>query len=124
MSGSEEDKFDHPTQKPLELMRRPIVNHTKRGELVYDPFLGSGTTLMAAELSGRVCCGLELDPKYVDVIIERWQKLTGKQAKLDGEGGTFHEVQLGRRQSTAEAVEENVTAPPGEQREEEIRGAE
>jgi DNA modification methylase len=92
MGGSEEDKFDHPTQKPLALMRRPIVNHTKRGELVYDPFLGSGTTLMAAELSGRVCCGLELDPKYVDVVIGRWQKLTGKQAKLDGEGGTFQEV--------------------------------
>ena len=76
---------------------------------------------MAAELSGRVCCGLELDPKYVDVIIERWQKLTGKHAKLDGAGGTFHEVQLGRRQSTAEAVEENVTAPPGGQREPERR---
>jgi hypothetical protein len=75
---------------------------------------------MAAELSGRVCCGLELDPKYVEVIIERWQKLTGKQAKLDGAGGTFHEVQLGRRQSTEEAVEENVAAPPGGQREEEI----
>ena len=60
-------KFDHPTQKPLELMRRPIMNHTKHGELVYDPFLGSGTTLVAAELTGRVCCGLELDPKCVDV---------------------------------------------------------
>ena len=47
LGGSGEDKFDHPTQKPLELMRRPIVNHTRRGELVYDPFLGSGTTLMA-----------------------------------------------------------------------------
>ena len=58
MGGSEEDKFDHPTQKPLELMRRPIVNHTKRGEWIYDPFLGSGTTLMAAERAGRLCCGL------------------------------------------------------------------
>ena len=77
-------------------MRRPIVNHTKRGELVYDPFLGSGTTLMAAELSGRVCCGLELDPKYVDVIIGRWQELTGQQAKLDGQGATFQDVQSQR----------------------------
>ncbi len=58
MGGSEEDKFDHPTQKPVELMRRPILNHTKRGELVYDPFLGSGTTLAAAEATERVCCGL------------------------------------------------------------------
>src|ERR1035437_1205392 len=64
MGGSAEDKFDHPTQKPLELMRRPILNHTKRNEWVYDPFLGSGTTLMAAERAGRVCCGLEIDPKY------------------------------------------------------------
>jgi len=96
MGGSDEDKFDHPTQKPMELMRRPIVNHTQRGELVYDPFLGSGTTLVAAELSGRVCCGLELDPGYVDVIVGRWQKLTGKPATLDGQGATFEEVRLQR----------------------------
>ncbi len=63
MGGSKEEKFDHPTQKPVELMRRPILNHTKRGELVYDPFLGSGTTLIAAELTGRKCYGLEIDPK-------------------------------------------------------------
>src|ERR1700739_2961248 len=75
MGGSEEDKFDHPTQKPIELMRRPILNHTKLGELVYEPFLGSGTTLAAAELTERVCCGMELDPKYVDVIVQRWQSL-------------------------------------------------
>ena len=49
-------------------MRRPILNHTKRGELVYEPFLGSGTTLLAAELTERVCFGIELDPKYVDVV--------------------------------------------------------
>jgi hypothetical protein len=73
---------------------------------------------------GRVCCGLELDPKYVDVIIERWQKLTGKQAKLDGEGGTFHEVQLGRRQKNEEAVEEDVSGPSGGQRQEETQAAE
>jgi len=63
-------------------MRRPILNHTKQGELVYDPFLGSGTTLIAAELTERVCLGLELDPRYCDVIVERWQNLTGKQATL------------------------------------------
>src|SRR5580704_6091761 len=81
MGGSDEEKFDHPTQKPIELMRRPILNHTKRGEGVYDPFLGSGTTLAAAELAERVCYGIELDPKYVDVVIQRWQQLTGKEAK-------------------------------------------
>jgi DNA modification methylase len=81
----------------LELMRRPILNHTKRGQLVYDPFLGSGTTLAAAELTGRVCCGLEFDPKYVDVIIGRWEQISGQQATLDGEGATFQEVQQQRR---------------------------
>lgn len=96
MGGSHEEKFDHPTQKPVELMRRPILNHTKRGAVVYDGFLGSGTTLMAAELSERICCGLELDPKYCDVIVERWQQFTGKTARLDADGRTFEEVQAER----------------------------
>jgi DNA modification methylase len=96
MGGSDEEKFDHPTQKPVELMRRPILNHLRRGELVYDPFLGSGTTLAAAELTERICCGLELDPKYVDVIVTRWQGLTGKQAILDGDGRTFEQIKAER----------------------------
>lgn len=73
-------------------MRRPILNHLRRGELVYDPFLGSGTTLAAAELNERVCYGMELDPKYADVIVARWQTLTGKTATLDGDGRTFEEI--------------------------------
>src|SRR5437879_11311713 len=89
MGGSDEDKFDHPTQKPVELMRRPILNHLRRGELVYEPFLGSGTTLAAAELTERVCFGLELDPKYVDVVIQRWQTLSGKKGILEGGGRTI-----------------------------------
>ena len=89
MGGSDETKFDHPTQKPVALMRRPILNHTKRGELVYDPFLGSGTTLAAAEVTERVCCGLELEPKYADVVVQRWQQLSGKEATLEGDGRTF-----------------------------------
>ncbi len=96
MGGSKEEKFDHPTQKPVELMRRPILNHTKRGELVYEPFLGSGTTLAAAEITERVCYGVELDPKYVDVIVKRWQDLTGKQATLDGDGRTFDGIRCER----------------------------
>ena len=99
MGGSDEDKFDHPTQKPVELMRRPILNHTKRGELVYEPFLGSGTTLAAAELTERVCLGIELDPKYVDVVIQRWETLSGKKATLDGDGRTFEEIGIERRES-------------------------
>ncbi|MGD1097152.1 MAG: site-specific DNA-methyltransferase, partial [Bryobacteraceae bacterium] len=92
MGGSDEDKFDHPTQKPVELMRRPILNHTKPDELVYDPFLGSGTTLAAAEVTGRVCYCLELDPKYTDVAVERWQGLSGKKATLEGDGRTFEAI--------------------------------
>ncbi len=96
MGGSDEEKWDHPTQKPVELMRRPILNHLRRDELVYDPFLGSGTTLAAAELTERTCCGLELDQKYVDVIVERWQQLTGKQATLEADGRTFEQVKTER----------------------------
>jgi DNA modification methylase len=77
-------------------MRRPILNHTKRGELVYDAFLGSGTTLAAAEITERICCGMELDPKYVDVVILRWQTLVGKQATLDADGRTFDQVKAER----------------------------
>ena len=70
----------HPTQKPLECMERPIANH--EGD-VYDPFLGSGTTLIAAENQGRRCFGLEIEPKYVDVIVKRWEDYTGKTAVLE-----------------------------------------
>jgi DNA modification methylase len=97
MGGSDEEKYDHPTQKPVDLMRRPILNHLTEGGLVYEPFLGSGTTLAAAEVSGRVCCGVELDPKYVDVIVQRWQTLSGKDAVLDGDGRTYSDVVLERQ---------------------------
>jgi DNA modification methylase len=72
-----EEKFDHPTQKPAECMRRPIQNH--RGD-VYEPFSGSGTTLVAAEQLGRRCLAMELDPRYVQVAVERWQAFTGREA--------------------------------------------
>jgi DNA modification methylase len=96
MGGSKEGKFDHPTQKPIELMRRPILNHTKRGTAVYDPFLGSGTTLIAAELTGRACYGLEVDPKYCDVIIQRWQDFSGRNATLESDGRTFEQIKAAR----------------------------
>ena len=93
MGGSDEEKFDHPTQKPVELMRRPILNHTKRGELVYEPFLGSGTTLVAAELTERVCYGMELDPKYVRCDRPALAAAHGNQeAALDGTQRTFDEI--------------------------------
>jgi len=82
-------------------MRRPILNHTKRGELVYEALLGSGTTLAAAELTERVCLGLELDPKYVDVSIQRWQTLSNQQATLDGDGRAFEQIAEERRKAAA-----------------------
>ena len=104
MGGSREEKFDHPCQKPVELMRKPILNHTRKGELVYEPFLGSGTTLAAAELTERTCCGIELDPRYVDLVIQRWEKLSGRQATLDGHGATFAHVKQGRRMAAEDAI--------------------
>jgi DNA modification methylase len=101
MGGSDEEKYDHPTQKPVDLMRRPLLNHTKRGEACYDPFLGSGTTLAAAEITERVCWGIELDPKYVDVVVTRWQSITGGKATLDGDGRTFDQIAQERRQEAA-----------------------
>ncbi len=101
MGASDEERFDHPTQKPVELMRRPILNHTKPGESVYDPFLGSGTTLAAAELTKRICYGLELDPKYADVEVERWQGLSGKRATLEHDGRTFEAVAHERTRKAA-----------------------
>ena len=82
----------HGTQKPVELMRRPMLNNSAPGQPVYDPFLGSGTSVIAAETCGRLCLGLELDPAYVDVIVERWQGFTGEAATLEGDGRSFAEV--------------------------------
>jgi len=81
-------------------MRRPILNHLRPGELVYDPFLGSGTTLAAAELTERICHGIELDAKYIDVVVQRWQTLSGKQATLDGDGRTFAEIATERQMAS------------------------
>lgn len=72
----------HSTQKPVECMRRPILNNSKVGDVVYDPFCGSGTTIIAAEQTGRVCYSIELNPAYVDVAVKRWEQFTGKTAKL------------------------------------------
>lgn len=94
--NQEETATGHGAQKPLELCRRPILNHTERGDPIYDPFLGSGTSLVASELTGRVCCGLEIDPKYVDLIVRRWQLLTGRPATLDGDGRSFDEIKAER----------------------------
>jgi DNA modification methylase len=76
-----DERTAHSTQKPIECMARPIRNNTAKGEGVYDPFLGSGTTLIAAEQLGRVCYGIELSPAYVDIIVDRWVKYMRKNGK-------------------------------------------
>lgn len=82
----------HGTQKPVEAMRRPIENSSAPGDRVYEPFSGSGTTVIAAEMTGRIAHALELDPKYVDVAVERWQAYAGKSATLADDGRTFAEI--------------------------------
>ena len=86
-----EQSWGHGTQKPVECMRRPIVNNSRPGQLVYDPFLGSGTSLIAAEMTGRTCIGLEISPAYVDVILRRWQDFTGRTAIHQASGQSFNE---------------------------------
>jgi len=73
-TNKEDERTAHSTQKPLDCMRKPIKNNTATGEGVYDPFLGSGTTLIACEELGRYCYGIELDPAYCDMIVDRWQR--------------------------------------------------
>ncbi len=75
-------EYKHPTQKPVELPRRAILNSTKINNTVLDCYLGSGSTLIACEQTNRVCYGMEIDPGYIDVIIERWENFTGLKAKL------------------------------------------
>lgn len=81
----------HPTPKPVEMVQDALLDVTKRGSLVLDPFMGSGTTLLAAERCGRKAAGIELDPAYVEVAIRRWEALTGKQAVHAKSGMTFAE---------------------------------
>jgi DNA modification methylase len=108
IKAREDSGHGHSTQKPVECMRRPILNHAKRGEVVYDPFLGSGTTLVAAESTERICFGLELDPRYTDVIVTRWQNLTRKPAKLEGDDRTFTEIANNRISATARVFESRL----------------
>jgi DNA modification methylase len=78
-------------------MRRPIENNSSPGQAVYEPFSGSGTTIVAAEMTGRSCFAIEIDPAYVDVAVLRWQAFTGEDARLDQDGRSFAEVAGGRR---------------------------
>lgn len=90
----------HGTQKPVECMRRPMLNNSAPGQAVYEPFCGSGTALIAAETTGRTCFAVELDPSYVDVAVLRWQAFTGETAMLEGWECSFAE-RAGERQGVS-----------------------
>jgi DNA modification methylase len=93
----------HPTCKPVNLVADALLDCSARGDLVLDSFLGSGTTLIAAERVGRVCHGIEIDPLYVDVAIRRWQRHTGDRAIHVGTGKCFDELATAVEGSNAQA---------------------
>jgi DNA modification methylase len=92
----EEGQSGHGTQKPVECMKRPIENNSSPGQAVYEPFSGSGTTIIAGEMTGRSVHAIELNPAYVDVTIKRWQDFTGKEAVLERDDKIFSDVSLER----------------------------
>ncbi len=83
---------EHPTSKPVELFVRPLKKHTRPGDVVFEPFSGSGSQIIAAQKTGRRCRAIEISPPFVDVSIRRWQSATGKEAMRDGDGRTFTEI--------------------------------
>jgi len=91
---------EHPTEKPVELFARPMRKHTKKGDLCFEPFSGSGSQIIAAERVGRRCRAIEISPAFVDVALRRWQGATGNAAVLEQSGKTFEEVALERQQSS------------------------
>ena len=111
--GREEALSMHPTVKPVAMIADAIRDCTSRGEMVLDPFLGSGTTLIAAEKTGRRCCGIEYEPRYVDVAIRRWQAFTKTDARLKDDGRTFDEIAAERSSKEESISPANRTEAPG-----------
>jgi DNA modification methylase len=91
----------HPTAKPVELVERALINSSKAGDLVVDLFGGSGSTLIGCERKARKARLMEIDPKYADCIVQRWEQHTGKQAALEGDGRAFEAIQAERQQEPA-----------------------
>lgn len=97
-----EERADHATPKPVAMAERCLLSSLREGQTVLEPFIGSGSTLIAAEKTRRICYGMELDPLYVDVTVRRWQSLTGKPAVLESTGETFEKVTDARAETEAE----------------------
>ena len=91
---SGDERHSHATPKPVSMMKRIMFSSLKPQGLCVEPFGGSGSTLMAAEISNRICYSMELQPKYVDVIIKRWQEYTGKEAILESTNETFNSLSI------------------------------
>jgi DNA modification methylase len=97
IDARDDNGHGHGTQKPVECMRRPIENNSSPGQAIYDPFSGSGTTIIAAEMTGRSCYAIEIDPAYVDITVLRWQAFTGSTATLLGGAKSFAEIAIERQ---------------------------
>jgi len=110
----EDSGHGHGTQKPVECMRRGMLNSSGPGDLVYDPFLGSGTTVIAAETAGRACLAMELAPEYVDIAVRRWQEFTGRNATLEASGLPFDDVAKSRAKGrpSGRRARKAAKAPP------------
>ena len=104
-AGRLEELAMHPTVKPVAMVADAIKDCSHRKGFILDPFLGSGTTVIAAERTGRRARGIELDPAYVDVAIRRWQSYTGKAANLATTGQSFEEIEEQRQSSSTELIE-------------------
>jgi DNA modification methylase len=102
---------DHPTVKPTAMLQDALLDVTERGDIVLDPFLGSGSTLIAADKTARVCRGVELDPRYVDVIVRRFEAVTRKSAILVETGETFQEMAARRAAESAHSAAEAAILP-------------
>ena len=108
----------HPTVKPVALVAEALLDCTARGDLVLDPFMGSGTTILAAEKVARAAAGVEYEPRYIDVAVERWQRMTKLEAVLAGDGRSFEEIGAARAKESpspsGEASADRPKAHPNE----------
>src|SRR5262245_7003700 len=108
IAARDDSGHGHGTQKPVEAMLRPMLNNSIAGQALYEPFCGSGTAVVAAEMSGRRCLAIELDPAYVDVAVQRWEDFSGEKARREGDGAPFDRVD--RRSKGDEARDETAAA--------------
>jgi DNA modification methylase len=121
IAARDDSGHGHGTQKPVEAMLRPMLNNSVAGQAVYEPFCGSGTSLVAAEMSGRQCLAIELNPAYVDVAVQRWEDFSGEKARREGDDAPFERIVRGSkadeaRDETAAAVDQAASRQPARSR--------